>query len=774
VIANVRIGGNALALLGEQYVQDTWFTVIDSQSGSIGTAESQVGHASAAFVMDAWPNGVDAVVSAIGSDDRPTFEPVIDAGSGAIVTVDTFLADGSFVLSHTPVGNIALVFRYHVKRLYYADAYSLGDFDLEPVGGTGVSAHGDLTGLDLDQHPGYLWGLGRVGGQTLLGGIASGENITLESTSHATKGLVILNGPARALTLDLTQATGTAPLTVVSATLIANLNADLIDGLHASNFAVAGHNHHHSALMYLTEDDHTQYHNDTRGDVRYFQRTEFLATSAGAADAGKPVKLDADGQIDATMLNDGDIAHSGLAGLTTGDPHNQYALLAGRSGGQALNGGTAASESLTLDSTTNATKGNLLLQPSDGRIGVGTTTPEDKIDIRVAAHEYLRIRSNANGSVQGLMMEEFRSTKERRCLLSFYKSASDTIGTYSETVSGEYLGQIDARGVNSSGATANSATIQFLQGAAATADLVPGRIHFITSDATIGLQNRLVIDSNGCFLTGGLISNTTGSTNAFILKAGNAPTSSIADSTHLWVADRGGTAGRAGLHIRSENGTSHVFSDYSGIATTTPKAALEVIGSINVDYSASAGTSGTSMRLNTNANVTYVDTNIYYNAAFKYSRDGGATQIISQVMDTANGDPGDIYFNTAPSGLADATATMTTRLKISQTGNLLMGGAAAGGTNAAEVFVFGAGTPPTTSPADAGQMWVEDIQGVGGAAGLHFRNENTADNMIVPGVVIKSTTGDLGYQYQGLICINLTDNNIRMYADGGWRTIASW
>lgn len=61
--------------------------------------------------------------------------------------------------------------------------------------------------------------------------------------------------------------------------------------------------------------------------------------------------------------------------VISNDSFAQYALMSGRSGGQSLNGGTAASENLILDSTAHATKGNILLNPSGGNVGIGTTTP---------------------------------------------------------------------------------------------------------------------------------------------------------------------------------------------------------------------------------------------------------------------------------------------------------------------------------------------------------------------------------------------------------------
>jgi hypothetical protein len=46
-----------------------------------------------------------------------------------------------------------------------------------------------------------------------------------------------------------------------------------------------------------------------------------------------------------------DIIHNNLGGLTLGDPHTQYALLAGRSGGQALHGSNIADQLLILRGT---------------------------------------------------------------------------------------------------------------------------------------------------------------------------------------------------------------------------------------------------------------------------------------------------------------------------------------------------------------------------------------------------------------------------------------
>lgn len=97
-------------------------------------------------------------------------------------------------------------------------------------------------------------------------------------------------------------------------------------------------------------------------------------------------------------------SHGDLSGLSA-DDHTQYALLAGRSGGQTLYGGTDASDDLTLESTSNATKGNVIIPSSDFQMGNttvdagtfriinGARTSDPKFEITLSAddsgHAYL-------------------------------------------------------------------------------------------------------------------------------------------------------------------------------------------------------------------------------------------------------------------------------------------------------------------------------------------------------------------------------------------------
>lgn len=110
---------------------------------------------------------------------------------------------------------------------------------------------------------------------------------------------------------------------------------------------------------------------DEAGSVWVRPRLNF--TGAGVTAADNP----AQDRVDVTIPAGGVTDHGALTGLLD-DDHTIYALLAGRAGGQTLSGGTAASETLTLNSTSHATKGGVQIAAGsnfrtvDGFVGIAS------------------------------------------------------------------------------------------------------------------------------------------------------------------------------------------------------------------------------------------------------------------------------------------------------------------------------------------------------------------------------------------------------------------
>jgi hypothetical protein len=104
-----------------------------------------------------------------------------------------FVMDGRFKITQYG-SNLAI---FDTSELATDDrTYTFPDKDgtfamLDDVVG-GVTEHGLLDGLADDGHTQYALLTGRAGGQTFTGGTESGNNLTLITTSHATKGKVIL------------------------------------------------------------------------------------------------------------------------------------------------------------------------------------------------------------------------------------------------------------------------------------------------------------------------------------------------------------------------------------------------------------------------------------------------------------------------------------------------------------------------------------------------------------------------------------------------------
>ena len=378
-------------------------------------------------------------------------------------------------------------------------------------GPAGPSAHGELSGLDDDDHPQYHNNARGDARYTPLahasdtdnphevtaaqvGADASGTAATAVSAHaggtgvHAISGVTGLqtaldgksptshdhssgNGAQVAYaSLSGTPTLGTAAALDVGTTANKVVQLDgaaklpAIDGSQLTHLPAVGGITIHGDLSALESDDHPQYHNDTRGDLRYSvlahnhtgtyetagsvathaalttvhgisafgatlvddaaapdarttlglggSATLNVGTAAGTVAAGDDSRLVAatpaettttigaliNGAtakatpVDADSLGLSDSASGGiLRKLTWGAfktaMQSIFATLAGFAGGQTLRGGTAASETLTLQSTAHATKGKITALPltideATLRVGLGQTTPTAALHIK--------------------------------------------------------------------------------------------------------------------------------------------------------------------------------------------------------------------------------------------------------------------------------------------------------------------------------------------------------------------------------------------------------
>jgi hypothetical protein len=113
--------------------------------------------------------------------------------------------------------------------------------------------------------------------------------------------------------------------------------------------------------------------------------------------------------IDVAQAN---IDHGSIGGLGD-DDHTQYALLAGRSGGQTLSGGTANGQNLILQSTSAITKGQVqvgnaaVIDEVNARLGIANASPGVGLDVssktdavRLAVGTTAQRPTAANGQIR--------------------------------------------------------------------------------------------------------------------------------------------------------------------------------------------------------------------------------------------------------------------------------------------------------------------------------------------------------------------------------------
>lgn len=171
-----------------------------------------------------------------------------------------------------------------------------------------------------------------------------------------------------------------------------------------------------------------------------------LDTHAAAADPHTVYRLEsADHSHQTTGAQAGTLDHgAALTGLTD-DDHTQYALLAGRSGGQTLNGGTASGEDLTLVSTANATKGQIFFGNSrydeaSNELGI-RVDPADVVQVNTAVGENFGV-VGSGGRTQFEFINDarsaFRSGAFVGTTLYFQPGAEGSVTIGSTTADGQF------------------------------------------------------------------------------------------------------------------------------------------------------------------------------------------------------------------------------------------------------------------------------------------------------------------------------------------------
>ncbi len=127
--------------------------------------------------------------------------------------------------------------------------------------------------------------------------------------------------------------------------------------------------------------------------------------------------------------------------------------------------------------------GDIIL--SGGNVGIGTTTPFDKLTITESA-DNVRAR-----------LESFSTNVLHRGVFQFFKSASNTIGTDLETVDGDRAGSLVFVGVNSNDIQATGAEIRVTQNGAAGSSVVGMDMDFQLATSSASRSSVLFLESGG-------------------------------------------------------------------------------------------------------------------------------------------------------------------------------------------------------------------------------------------------------------------------------------
>lgn len=278
----------------------------------------------------------------------------------------------------------------------------------------------------------------------------------------------------------------------------------------------------------------------------------------------------------ATTLHKHD--HGGMDGLAD-DDHTQYALLAGRSGGQTLIGGTASGDDLTLQSTSNATKGSILFGTSaydevNNRLGIGVTAPQT---LFVAKNNAATEPTILSGSLMQLIGADnttsgFEFVSAGGAIIFSGRRSGGTLASPSGTVTGTVMGGFAAHGYDTAWTTGATGRAGFFILAAETWASGANGTTMVFQTTPIGgvtPATRLAIQGSGNIKIAGTATRaTTEGTNHLDIFDGTAPVGTLANGISLYstagelrVMDAAGNPTLLSPHDKDNN---WIFDSYVG------------------------------------------------------------------------------------------------------------------------------------------------------------------------------------------------------------------
>lgn len=248
-----------------------------------------------------------------------------------------------------------------------------------------------VAGVDINNV--YAKKIGTDGGQTIYGSSLAGENLTISSTSHATKGLIKL-GTSGAIVINEVN------LRLGIGTSTPNHKMEVLGNIRGYNFipglSTIATSASTTTLSY--SDNHIQYFTGTQNQTAVLPVTSTLEIGYRFLLINKStgiLTINSSGGNLVLSLPAGastEIICISTSGTdATSWNYRSFVAMLGIAGGQTIYGGINASDGLSIKSTSHSTKGvisigsstlGLFIDEANNYFGVGVSTPTQVLDVK--------------------------------------------------------------------------------------------------------------------------------------------------------------------------------------------------------------------------------------------------------------------------------------------------------------------------------------------------------------------------------------------------------